>query len=176
MRLHIYHGLDNEIVPKDVTHLIVDSSVTVIKKDAFCGCRHLVSLIMGDNVKRIEDWACRCCPALLYVRLSKTLEFIGEWAFFHCDSLEALFLPSTVKEIGRWAFVSCESMRLLILPNDIDLNKVRMRIIDDTAIYDRIARTGVAYEYDYDGDVIEESNLRVNEWLIHQMDEAPFHK
>eukprot|EP00554_Chaetoceros_debilis_P007249 CAMPEP_0194075924 /NCGR_PEP_ID=MMETSP0149-20130528/2818_1 /TAXON_ID=122233 /ORGANISM="Chaetoceros debilis, Strain MM31A-1" /LENGTH=50 /DNA_ID=CAMNT_0038756527 /DNA_START=63 /DNA_END=211 /DNA_ORIENTATION=+ len=50
MRLHIYHGLDDEIVPKDVTHVIVDSSVTVIKEKAFWGCKHLVSLIMGDNV------------------------------------------------------------------------------------------------------------------------------
>eukprot|EP00554_Chaetoceros_debilis_P012065 CAMPEP_0194119548 /NCGR_PEP_ID=MMETSP0150-20130528/39903_1 /TAXON_ID=122233 /ORGANISM="Chaetoceros debilis, Strain MM31A-1" /LENGTH=42 /DNA_ID= /DNA_START= /DNA_END= /DNA_ORIENTATION= len=42
MILHIYHGLDNEEVPEDVTHVIVDSSVTVIKENAFDSWEMLV--------------------------------------------------------------------------------------------------------------------------------------
>ena len=99
MKLYIYRGLENKKVPKDVTHVIVASSVTVIKKRAFFWCNHLVSVIMGDNVKRIEDGAFYWCSALRFVRLSKTLEYIGAFAFNGCDSLEALFLPSTVKLI-----------------------------------------------------------------------------
>jgi len=177
MRLHIYHGLDGEIVPKDVTHVIVDNSVTVIKKSAFFRCKHLVSLIMGDNVKRIEEYAFCHCSAFRFVRLSKTLEYIGAWAFTGCHSLEALFLPSTVKSIGHLAFNGCRSMRLLILPNDIDLNNVGNRIIEDTGVYYIAKASGVAYEMNEWGeDVTDESNRRVNEWLFHHMDEAPFHK
>jgi len=178
MRLHIYHGLDyeNEKVPEDVTHVIVDNCVTVIKFGAFSNCELLVSLIMGDSVKRIEEEAFFQCFALRFVRLSKTLEYIEFRAFWYCNSLEALFLPSTVEWIEYEAFESCESLRLLILPHDIDLNNVGKTIIPITAIYDHFARTGVAYEYDEWGDVTDVSNLQVNEWLIHEMDVAPFHK
>ena len=42
MKLYIYRGggLDDEEfqVPRDVTHVIVDDSVTVIKEEVFHGC------------------------------------------------------------------------------------------------------------------------------------------
>jgi len=64
MKLYIYRGLDNEEVPRDVTHVIVDRSVTVIKEKAFSKYEHLVSVIMGDNIKRIEGAAFWLCSAL----------------------------------------------------------------------------------------------------------------
>eukprot|EP00554_Chaetoceros_debilis_P015877 CAMPEP_0194125022 /NCGR_PEP_ID=MMETSP0150-20130528/59246_1 /TAXON_ID=122233 /ORGANISM="Chaetoceros debilis, Strain MM31A-1" /LENGTH=459 /DNA_ID=CAMNT_0038818811 /DNA_START=104 /DNA_END=1483 /DNA_ORIENTATION=+ len=116
MKLHIYYGLDDEEVPEDVTHVMIDNSVAVIKRGAFQRCYHLVCVIMCDNVWRIEGYAFNCCRALRFIRLSKTLEYIGEFAFCGCDSLEALFLPSTVKSIGYRAFGYCRSLRLMILP------------------------------------------------------------
>ena len=79
-------------------------SITVIKKYAFSRRVHLVSVIMGDNVKRIERAAFFYCLALRFVRLSKALEYIGDYASRSCESL---FLPSTLKEIGYRAFKSC---------------------------------------------------------------------
>jgi len=184
MRLLIYRGLEvsrghESRAFKDATHVIVDESVTVIKNHAFRVCYHLVSIIMGDSVKRIEGYAFNNCRALRFVRMSKALEYIGPGAFCDCWSLEALFLPSTVNSIGHSAFSSCPSLRFLILPHDIDidLGKVGEMIIEGTGIQ-HIARTaGVAYEMNDDGyDITDESNHRVNEWLIHHMDESPFHK
>ena len=179
MKLYIYRSLENEEVPKDITHVIVDSNVTVIMKRDFQCCELLVYVIMGDNVKRIEEWAFRRCVALRFIRLSNTLDYIGEGAFYCCDSLEPLFLPSTVKSIERWAFEECQSLRLPILRNDIDLDNVEA-IVNGTAIHHIAGNAGVAYAYNIypvTGFVItEESILRVNEWLIHQTDEAPFHK
>eukprot|EP01083_Nonionella_stella_P255254 876342_1 len=174
MRLYIFQGLKNERAPKDATHVIVDDSVVVIRKCAFMECRNIVSIIMGDNVKRIEKHVFMCCAALRFIRLSRTLNYIGEAAFIHCESLEALFLPSTVKTIRDNVFAFCRSLRLLILPNDINLSNLGSRIIKQTAISQISKDAGVPYErYDrYD-----ESNLRVNKWLKHHMDEAPpFHK
>ena len=176
MKLYIYQGLDDEKVPKDTTRVIVDNSVTVIKRDTFYLCRHLVSVIMGDNVKRIEEWAFYKCHALRFIRLSNMLEFMGAGAFHSCHSLEALFLPSTVKSIEIWAFGRCRLLRLLILPNDINLRNVSEHIIKGTTIHQIAENVGVAYEYDEFSDVIDESNREVNEWLIHRMDEVPFHK
>ena len=176
MKLYFFQGLAGEIVPKDITHVIIDRKVTVIKWHAFRMCRHrLVSIIMGDNVKRIEMKAFAGCYALRFIRLSKTLEYIGYNAFKYCYSLEALFLPSTVKSIEYKAFYWCRSLRLLILPNDINLNNVGSGIINNTAIYQFAENAGVEYEWNYDGIVTEESSRRVNEWLNHHMDHAPFH-
>jgi len=203
MKLYIYRGLKNEKVPKDVTHVIVDSSVTVIRegafyhcdllvsvimgsnvkiieKGAFSHCIHLVCVIMGDNVKKIEEAAFFSCGALRFIRLSKTLEYIGDDAFYHCESLEALFLPSTVTWIGRATFSFCQSLRLLILPDGIDLNNIGEKNIHYTVISQFAENSGVAYEYEEDEHgyerVTEESIRRVNEWVFHHMDEAPFHK
>ena len=180
IRLYIYQGLDNEKAPEDVTHVIVDSIVTVIKEEAFDGCEYLVSVVMGDNVKIIE-WRAFClCTALRIIRLSKTLEYIEMGAFCFCESLEALFLPSTVDYIESEAFMYCHSLRLIILPSDIDLSNVDSSIIQYTGIH-RIAEiAGVAYGLGDDAwgniGVTEESNRQMNEWLVHHMDEAPFHK
>jgi len=67
-------------------------------------------------------------------------------------------------------------MRLMILPNGIDLNNVGNTITHDTGIFQITESVGVAYEWDEDGDSTDESNRRVNEWLLHYMDAAPFHK
>jgi len=181
MKLYIYRGLDGERVPKDATHVIVDNSVTVIKRKAFRGCRNIVSVIMDDSVKRIEEYAFYNCFALLYIQLSKILEYIGQYAFHGCRSLEALFLPSTVKSIGQCAFESCRSMRLLILPNDIDLSKVGKWIITNTAVYQIAEASGVEYVHENNFPITsDESSRRVNEWLFHHMDgvmdDAPFHR
>lgn len=175
MKLYFYQGLDDEIVPRDVTHVIVDDKVTAIKRRAFYSCRHLVSIITGDSVKRIEKYAFYNCYALRHIRLSKTLEFIEEYAFGSCDSVEVLFVPSTVKEIEEGVFMHCRSLRLLNLPNDIDLSSVGNMIILHTAI-EKIARVaGVAYEWG-NRYYTDESIRQVNEWLYRQMDETPFHK
>jgi hypothetical protein len=175
MKLYFYQGLDKEKVPKDVTHAIVAGSVAIIKRMAFFECRHLVSIIMDDNVRRIEERSFFGCTALRIIQLSKTLESIGIWAFGNCYSLEALFLPSTVKSIGYEAFKWCRSMRVLILPHDIDLSNVGRGIISHTGIYQIAQTAGVAYENKWFV-ITEASNRRVNEWLIHHMDESPFHK
>ena len=152
MKLYLYRGLDNEQVPKDVTHVIVDNSVTVIKKEAFSNCIHLVSLIMVDNVKRIQEYAFWNCLALRFIRLSKALEFIGEYAFWCCHSLEVMFLSSTVQSIITCSFAKCESLKLLILPNGINLCNLGDAIIRDTAISHMAENAGAKYFDEDDGE------------------------
>eukprot|EP01083_Nonionella_stella_P099060 278600_1 len=177
MILHYYHGLDNdeEKVPKDVTHVIVDDSVTVIKecaffkckqlvsfimgdtgtcsvtvieKEAFFMCEQLVSITMGDSVKKIEEYAFERCEHLRFIRLSKTLEYIGRKAFYRCKSLEVLILPSTMEEIHDHLFSFCERLRILILPETIEYDNVGREIIAFSAL-DRIAQDVGGVHYDY---------------------------
>ena len=86
MKLYIYHCLDNERVPEDMTHAIIGDCVTIIKGRAFYNHTRLVS-VMSDSVKKFERFAFYGCRALRFIRLSKTLEFIGFQVFYHCESL-----------------------------------------------------------------------------------------
>jgi len=50
-------------------------------------------------------------------------------------------------------------------------------IIGGTSIFEIAVNAGVGYEFrDGCGYATDESNRRVNEWLLHHMDDAPFHK
>jgi len=80
-----------------------------------------------------------------------------------------------LKSIGEYAFSWCRSLRLLILPKDIHLSNVGLGVIKATISHIVIA-AGVAYERDDEGSYTKESNRRVNEWLVHRMDDSPFHK
>eukprot|EP01083_Nonionella_stella_P070708 189323_1 len=185
-----YRSIDDEKIPHDVTHVIIHSSVTAIRKRAFQSCSRLISVCMEDKTSceddssiltRIENNAFAQCYNLKYVQLSKTsLDFVGWCAFSCCYQLESLFLPSTVKIIEFGAFRRCTSLRLLILPNQIDPNGIKKGIIKITAI-ERIAKAasgdGTPIEYEEeDGDVTDESNSRVNNWLVHHLDDWPLHR
>ena len=111
------------------------------------------------------------------------LEYIGYAAFDGFVLLEALFLPMTFKEIEFNAILYCKSLRLLVLPNAIDLSMVGYCIINGTIIEQHAKKCGcpIFYEWDIDSDVegyyaTVEFSDRVNEWLKHHTDLAPFHQ
>ncbi len=178
MILYWYRGLDDEIVPHHVTHILVHDSVTIIKQYAFEHHYHLVCISMGANVTTIEAGAFSYCTSLKIVRLSKTLQYIGRDAFEMCRSLEVLILPSSVKMIQSDAFANCWALRLLNLPEHIRLKHIGQAIIQETEIQDiALAIGGVEYEGGgNDCGVTDESNCRVNNWLIRHMDKFPLHK
>eukprot|EP01083_Nonionella_stella_P084398 233627_1 len=168
MKLYYYRGLEH--APLDVTHVIVDDSVTAIKDDAFYhgedGNSNLVSVIMGDNVRRIGSCAFKVCCSLKFVRISKNLEHIGQRAFFNCYSLEVLILRPTVKSIGDFAFYLCSSLRVLILS---EVKIIGYGVVDFANAFRQIA-------YDIGGVPLIARSPEVRPWLIHHMDKFPLHK
>ena len=98
---------------------------------------------MGDNAKNIESRASSRCYALRFIRLSKTLQVIGLCALSSCDPLDAFFLPSTITWIGESA--RSLSLKLLVLPNQINLCRVKNRIITGRAVYHSARTAGVKY-------------------------------
>eukprot|EP00984_Skeletonema_dohrnii_P030882 scaffold22743_cov159-Skeletonema_dohrnii-CCMP3373.AAC.4 len=117
-------------VPRDVTHVTIDKSVTVIPANAFYYNRNIVEVICDVNVKRAERLAfLNCtplrrvimpgvevvemlslagCEALTDVECGK-LEIIKDNAFTQCTSLRSINLPSA-KIVYRSAFYCCEAL------------------------------------------------------------------
>jgi len=176
-----YKGHDGEEVPKNVTHVTIDESVEIIKTNAFHNCRYLYSVIMYDNVKRIKDFAFSHCGCLKFIRLSKTLQHIECYAFSHCLGLEVIFLPNTIQKLGWSVFEYCLRLKMFHLPHNIneeELNEVQA-IIEDTKIEKIAKKDGRMYEENksrFGEDFTEESNEKVNAWLIHHMCTFPLHK
>ncbi len=67
-------------------------TVTAIGKMAFDDCPEIRSVIMGDSITRIEDYAFNMCENKVlhkigYVKFSKNLTHIGNYAFKNCHNL-----------------------------------------------------------------------------------------
>ena len=141
-----YKGDDGEIVPKTVTHVTIDSSVTTIKQYAFDGCILLFCVVMTDNVKKLERAAFGSCRRLKFIRLSKVLEIIEPYAFEACTDLEFIFLPETVQFVKDFAFGDCRQMRLLQLPLNMNPNNLGDGIIHTTKLVTHAETQNTYYE------------------------------
>ena len=125
----VYMG-GQQVVPEDVTHVVIDRSVNIIPEGAFAGREQLVSVKFHDGVEQIERWAfirCRLlrgikllgvrniegqafmfCGALTDVRFGDKLETIQSNAFVGC-ALRSIKMPS-VRSLQSWAFSDCVRM------------------------------------------------------------------
>eukprot|EP00984_Skeletonema_dohrnii_P014605 scaffold6151_cov82-Skeletonema_dohrnii-CCMP3373.AAC.2 len=133
-RWYIYTG--REAVPRNVTHVRIDESLTVIPADAFLRHPNIEEVDCHDRVKTVKEYAFANCPslrrvimpgvevveeyafcgceALRYVECGK-LERIGFGAFDGCKSLTCINLPSA-KKVEERAFYRCTSLRIVRMP------------------------------------------------------------
>lgn len=129
----------NEPVPKDVEHVIVEEGITKIKantfykrkqlksitfpqsledigNDALANCEALKALFIPRNVTRIGKGAFEYCKGLRDVILEhgSTLESIHEYAFFHCTALKSIVMPRSVTSLGVCLFEDCHDLESAI--------------------------------------------------------------
>ena len=113
--VYVYNGVDE--VPRDVTHIRVDPSVTTIPEGAFKGRESLVDIVLPEGLIRIEHDAFASCN-LKRINLPSTVSEIGSHAFDNCTKLDGISLPEGLRSIGGWAFSHCCSLqRININPN-----------------------------------------------------------
>ena len=108
---------------------------------AFRGCSDLISVKIGKNVTRIEDYAFYNCTSLETVVLPKKLESIGSYAFSgewssadymnHGCSITSIAIPGSVKAIGNDAFRYCRELASVTFETDEDGNNNLTNIGDN---------------------------------------------
>eukprot|EP00984_Skeletonema_dohrnii_P030269 scaffold21639_cov77-Skeletonema_dohrnii-CCMP3373.AAC.3 len=125
-----YYTFTGGVVPRHVTRVLIDKSITVIPARAFSRHRNIIEVICHDGVVRVgEEAFSGCislrrvimpgvkviernafwnCDALTNVECGK-LEIIGDSAFTYCKSLRSINLPSA-KIVGRDAFWWCYAL------------------------------------------------------------------
>ena len=73
----------------------------------FKGCDSLSTLILGENVKNIPDYAFFNCSKLNGKLTFSRVTLIGTSAFEGCSELDSLIIGRTVSSIGTYAFKNC---------------------------------------------------------------------
>lgn len=88
----------------------------------FGNCRSLRRVVIGNNVKRIPNYAfCGVDAIRDTIALPNSLEHIGAFAFAYCSLMPGnLVIPNGVKSIGECAFHQCHALRSLTLGTAID--------------------------------------------------------
>ena len=92
--------------------------LTAIRGD-FYYCSNLTSIIIPENVKRLEQnsWrgAFQYCTNLVSVSLGEKVEYIASNTFFLCSSLSSISIPKSLIDIGSGAFNRCRSLTSIVV-------------------------------------------------------------
>ena len=95
----VYYGQEGDLIPGDVTHVIIHSSVRAIKNYAFKDHRLLIVVILNTELEEIGEESFAGCSSLLEIILPKTVKKIAKRAYFKCSGLMAVTLGDGLEEI-----------------------------------------------------------------------------
>jgi hypothetical protein len=97
----------------------IQYKVTVIGTNAFFQKEHMVTLDMGENVKRIDASAFRECTGLKSLNL-KNVTDVGYQAFMHCTSVTSI-TANYLETVGDYAFAILDVVNFIPYAGDIPL-------------------------------------------------------
>ena len=92
--------------------------VTSIGKKAFHECRDLTSVVIPSSVTSIEEYAFSSCSGLTSLTIPNSVTIIGDWAFLYCNFQNSITISNSVTSIGDGAFLGC-SMTSITIPNSV---------------------------------------------------------
>lgn len=166
----IYHGHQNEKVPKSVKEATIHESVNRIGPGSFHCCTKLKKVTFNNNAtKQIPLRAFHSCLSLTILKLPQNLNYIGMGAFQECLRLEAIFLPSSVTTIDHNAFMHCNMLRFFHVPDCV--RQLGRKI---TYGCDHLFRnSNQNYTENDRGEITNDDE--VSDWLIHRHDHCPLH-
>ncbi|KAK1733236.1 hypothetical protein QTG54_016093 [Skeletonema marinoi] len=109
---YIYTG---GVVPRHVTRVRIDKSITVIPARAFQGHPNITELDCHDKVEKVEESAFYLCRSLRRV-IMPGVKVVDQWAFWKCEAL-TIVECGKLERIRGCAFSSCISLRNINLPS-----------------------------------------------------------
>ena len=117
-------GIAISYIPKTSLESVVITSGQIIS-NSFYGCSSLTSVVIGDSVASI-----------------------GDYAFYNCDSLTEIVIPDSVAAIGFNAFYGCSNLK------DVYITDIKVWLNIDTYYYGNVNSYGTLHILDNDGNEI----------------------
>lgn len=105
------------VVPATVVYNDITYKVTSVK--GFSGNKKVKTVVLGDNIKTIEDKAFYNCKNLTSVNIPKSVTKIGKQAFANCKKLKSITIATTKltnKNVGDNAFKSINAKATIKVP------------------------------------------------------------
>lgn len=103
---------------KSVKSVIIQSGVTGIGYNAFCGCNELRSVSIPGSVSSIGSHAFSYCDNLESITIPYGVTSIGSEAFRDCHSLKSAFIADSVTSMGDWVFYWCTGLETVKLSSN----------------------------------------------------------
>ena len=102
-----------------LTSVIIGDSVTTIEDYAFSNCKGLTRVTIGNSVTTISSGAFSGCEGLTSLTIGNSVTSIGVYAFDGCSSLTSVTIPNSVTSIGGCAFRLCSSLTSVTIGNSV---------------------------------------------------------
>lgn len=104
---------------KDLTQIVIPSSVETIGSSAFSGCTGLTTLSIPGSVINIKQYAFNGCNKITSVEVDYGLESLGSHSFYKCTNLISVTLPNSMKEIGEYSYSGCDNLKNVSIPESV---------------------------------------------------------
>ncbi len=91
------------------------SDLAEIPDHGFYWRKNLTSIVIPSSVTSISGSAFSDCSSLSSVNIPESVISIGDCAFWRCTSLPSVTIPASVKNIGFQAFYLCESLGVVTM-------------------------------------------------------------
>ena len=113
----------------DLSTIIVGDQVIEIEEYAFSLCNKLRRVELPDGLTTIGKGTFNMCQNLQYINIPETVTSIKEQAFANCTKLKTITIPKGVSGFERRTFSGCSALRTLILENPVgfEINKAGMQ-------------------------------------------------
>ena len=109
------------VIPDSITYKGTAYTITAIGKDAFMGCRELISVVIPNTVVTIDGGAFFECSGMKALAIGSAVTSIGGSAFELCDRLTSLIIPNSVDTINKYAFYGCGHLTTVTLGASVAL-------------------------------------------------------
>ena len=113
----------------DLSTIIVGDQVIEIEEYAFSLCNKLRRVELPDGLTTIGKGTFNMCQNLQYINIPETVTSIKEQAFTNCSKLKTITIPKGISGFERRTFIGCSALRTLILENPVgfEINKAGMQ-------------------------------------------------
>ena len=86
-----------------------------ITADAFCGCKNIKSVVLGEKISAIEYRAFSGCSSLQSLVIPNSVKELGNNSFSDCTSLPQIIIPKSVTTIGSYVFYGCTGLKEFVI-------------------------------------------------------------
>lgn len=104
---------------KNMTSITLSENIHTIGTNAFYECSALTSIELPANLTEIGEYAMQCCSSLKTVKIPENITTLPKGLFSECYALNEIELPSNLKKIDNFAFYSCTSLQKIEIPNSV---------------------------------------------------------